>query len=68
MAIKSVFVTGLGTGIGRFPSETCAAQMILAYRHFMDHLAKKEVTTSWDEVFQLGLDIDETIRTAAFLS
>ncbi len=68
MAIKSVFVTGLGTGIGRFPSETCAAQMILAYRHFMDHLAKTDVTTSWNEVFQLGLDIDETIRTTAFLS
>lgn len=66
--IKSVFVTGLGTGIGRFPSDTCASQMILAYRHFVDTLAKKTLTTSWNEVYDKALDIDETVRTTAFLS
>ncbi len=65
-----MFVTGLGTGVGRFPSETCAAQMILAYRHFVDAQAKVkgDHTTSWDEAFTKGLDLDETVRTAAFLS
>lgn len=64
--IKTVFITGLGTGIGNFPSETCAQQMILAYKHFLSNLSKTEKCTSWQEIKNLGLDIDGTCRNRAF--
>ena len=66
--IRTVLVTGLGTGIGRFPADTCASQMIVAYRHFVDNLRKTSHTTSWDEAIAKGLDLDETVRTVPFLS
>jgi len=65
--IKTIFVTGLGTGIGRFPSEVCARQMILAYKHFVRNLTKPNKTTSWREANDDALDIEETNRTMSFL-
>ncbi len=59
--IKSVFMTGLGTGVGGFPVETCAAQMILAYKHFMQNLAKPRPVTTWTDGNILGMEIDETV-------
>jgi O-acetyl-ADP-ribose deacetylase (regulator of RNase III) len=63
--IKSVFLTGLGTGIGRVPSEICAAQMLLAYKHFFINLNKQTAsvpTTSWSQATDFSLEIDETNR------
>lgn len=57
-SIKSVFMTGLGTGVGQFPPSACAAQMILAYRHFFDNLHKFSKTTSWNEGISQGNDIE----------
>lgn len=65
-SIKRVFVTGLGTGVGWFPIDTCAKQMVLAYRHFLRNL-NKETTTTWSEARDDGLEIEETYRTS-FLS
>lgn len=64
--IKKVFVTGLGTGVGRFPIETCAKQMVLAYRYFLRNLNKER--TTWSEARDDGLEIEETYRTMSFLS
>ena len=66
--IVKVLVTGLGTGIGKFPSETCAKQMVLAYAHFMRNLIKPSKTTSWGEARDDGLDIEQTYRTMSFLA
>jgi len=66
--IRDILVTGLGTGIGRFPSETCAKQMICAYKHFLRNLKKQEKNTSWKEIHDTSLDIEETWRTRTFLS
>lgn len=60
--VKSVFVTGLGTGVGRIPAEVCAAQMAVAYKHFFFNLRKGFKTTSWAEATDFSLDIDETNR------
>lgn len=65
--IKTVLLTGLGTGVGQFPADTCAAQMMLAFRHFRDNLKKSSKTTSWSQARDYGLDIEETYRTSAFL-
>lgn len=66
--ITSVFLTGLGTGVGGFPANTCASQMILAYKHYRENLVKVSPTTSWPQATAFGMDIDETIRTSSFLS
>lgn len=66
--IKSVFVTGLGTGIGRFLSDVCAKQMILAYSHFVRNLVKEQKSSSWSEIRNDGLDIEETHRTRSILN
>jgi len=69
--ITSVFMTGLGTGVGGFSSETCAAQMVLAYKHFIENKIKVSnciTTTSWNEAYAKGIDIDETIRNYSFLT
>lgn len=60
--IKSVFLVGLATGIGRIPPSVAASQMILAYRHFIDNL-KNSPETSWSEATQKSLDIEETYRS-----
>jgi O-acetyl-ADP-ribose deacetylase (regulator of RNase III) len=53
--IRKVFLTGLATGVGMVSAETCSSQMILAYRHFLDNLAKKKKTTSWEEATAMSL-------------
>jgi O-acetyl-ADP-ribose deacetylase (regulator of RNase III) len=71
--IRSVFVTGLGTGVGRFPAKVCASQMILAYRHFAENLQKRQngefsTSTSWAEAYARSLEIDDTLRCIEFFA
>jgi O-acetyl-ADP-ribose deacetylase (regulator of RNase III) len=65
-SIKTVFMTGLGTGVGRFPSDVCAEQMIVAYKHYMRNLAKECKLTSWREIRDDSLDIENTFRKISF--
>lgn len=60
--IKRVFITGLGTGIGNFPSEICASQMILAYKHFVRNLTKVSPKTSWEMILDDSLYIEKTYQ------
>jgi len=60
--IKTVLITGLASGIGRVPEIIVGAQMILAYKHFLQNLHKPNKTTSWGQATSFGLDLDETIR------
>lgn len=60
--IRSVFITGLATGVGGVPCDVAANQMILAYKHFVQNLNKKHTSTSWFESQQMYLDVDETTR------
>lgn len=65
--ISTVFVTGLATGIGRYPVSVCAGQMTLAYKHFQETLLKPKPTTEWDEITRKGIDLDEINRSNAFV-
>ena len=66
-AIKTVFITGLGTGIGMFPVETCAEQMVLALKHFIGQSRPWKELQWRDIVDKFSMDIEETNRTAAFV-
>jgi O-acetyl-ADP-ribose deacetylase (regulator of RNase III) len=63
--ITTVLVTGLGTGVGNFPFDTCAKQMIFAYKHYLYNLAKERPLTSWRHASNFDLDIEETRRTTS---
>jgi O-acetyl-ADP-ribose deacetylase (regulator of RNase III) len=60
--IETVFLTGFATGIGRFPPEVCAAQMILAYKHFCFNVENNIKNNTWYSVNQKSIDIEETYR------
>ena len=38
--IKSVLCAGFGTGVGQFPVDECARQMVLAVKHFAEGTSK----------------------------
>ncbi|KAJ3042007.1 hypothetical protein HDV00_008298 [Rhizophlyctis rosea] len=61
--IRSVVCFGLGTGVGRIPADVCAAQMVLAYKHFVEGLRRgfgKGV--DWREAYRLDDEIAETTK------
>lgn len=45
--IKTVTISGLGTGVGHMPYDKCAKQMRMAYEHIM--LGNYEFPKSWEE-------------------
>ncbi len=46
-AVKTIAITGLGTGVGKMPYDTCAKQMRAAYDEVI--LGKNVFPKSWDE-------------------
>lgn len=61
--IRSVFVTGLGTGVGGFSLQTCAQQMVLAWKHFRvnsEKRANNNSSTTWSEMHEWNVDIGKT--------
>jgi len=60
--IRSVLCFGLATGVGRFPPDVCAAQMILAYKNFLAHERQGYKPIGWPEAYGEGMDIEETHR------
>jgi O-acetyl-ADP-ribose deacetylase (regulator of RNase III) len=65
--LEKVFITGLGTGIGRYPAAVCAGQMLLAYSHFIENLNKNSSRTEWSEIVRKGMDLEELNRSNAFV-
>ncbi|KAI6000986.1 macro domain-like protein [Pisolithus orientalis] len=57
--IRSVVMTGIGTGIGRIPPKQCAKQTALAFAHY--HAAKTRVATwstmTWADIEQYPLNV-----------
>lgn len=60
--IRTVFITGLGTGVGRFSVETCAKQMILAIKHYERNLKKQITDIQWEDIAKDSTEIESTYR------
>lgn len=62
--IKTVLMTGLGTGCGKISAADCARQMALAVKHFL-YAMKEEVQKAegegdyipWDKVLDLAAEV-----------
>ena len=65
--IRTVCITGLGTGVGQYPVKTCALEMILAYRHFIESISKSWQEVTWEDIRGKQLDLDEILRQVEFL-
>jgi len=55
--IERVLMTGLGTGTGGISADRCAAQMMLAAKHFIEGVPEKAV---WATVFARSNEVGET--------
>lgn len=60
--IRKVLITGLATGVGGVSSATCAQQMALAVKHFLEASARPEKwsSMSWDDTVPLDVEIRRT--------
>ena len=56
--IKTVLMTGLGTGTGNVSVERCAAQMVLAVKHFQEGWPDEP---TWRDVVPAHEEVEETI-------
>jgi hypothetical protein len=62
--IKKVLMTGLGTGVGKIPSDICPKQMALAVKHFLAARSEvgriswaKEDYPCWSDVHPLAEEV-----------
>ena len=55
--VRTVVMTGLGTGIGKISVERCAEQMVLAVKHFARGVPEK---ADWTDVVEVCEEIQET--------
>lgn len=73
--INSVILMGLGTAVGRIPSELCAQQMALACKHFFEAPAngnpEKDLNKypngylrTWTYATDVEVEIEETVEMA----
>ena len=63
--IQTVVCFGLGTGVGGVPVDVCAAQMVLAYKHFVEGLGKGGsggVGLTWRDAYDLEKEIEDTCK------
>jgi O-acetyl-ADP-ribose deacetylase (regulator of RNase III) len=63
--IRSVLCFGLATGVGAFPVDVCAAQMILAWKNFNQRATTAFRPIDWKAAYGESLDIEETHRVAS---
>ncbi|KAL1680819.1 hypothetical protein EV122DRAFT_206928 [Schizophyllum commune] len=57
--LESVLLTGLGTGTGYVSPKRCAAQMMLAVKHFVEGIPENG---TWNDVMPVALEVDKTFR------
>lgn len=57
--IRTVLMTGLGTGQGGISGKRCAQQMVLAVKHFQQGLPKN---IRWEDVRQRNAEIERTME------
>lgn len=55
--IRKVLITGLGTGTGELSAERCAAQMVLAVKHFQEGWPEEP---SWRDVGRASQEVRDT--------
>ena len=58
--IRTVLMTGLGTGHGGISARRCAYQMVLAVKHFQQGLPTNNVR--WEDVQQRNAEIERTME------
>lgn len=58
-SIRTVLMTGLGTGQGGISAKRCAQQMVLAVKHFQQGLP---INIGWEDVRQRNADIERTME------
>ena len=58
-SIRTVLMTGLGTGQGGISAKRCAQQMVLAVKHFQQGLP---TNIRWGDVRQRNADIERTME------
>lgn len=57
--IRTVLITGLGTGYGGISAKRCAQQMVLAVKHFKQGLPTK---IRWEDVRERNAEIEKTME------
>ncbi|KAI5831769.1 macro domain-like protein [Schizophyllum commune Tattone D] len=57
--LESVLLTGLGTGTGYVSPKRCAAQMMLAVKHFVEGIPENG---TWNDVMPVALEVDKTFK------
>jgi O-acetyl-ADP-ribose deacetylase (regulator of RNase III) len=66
--IRTVLCFGMATGVGRFPPDVCAAQMILAWKTFKAHQERGYSAIGWKDAYAESLDLEETHRVASMFN
>ncbi|KAK9470178.1 uncharacterized protein V1510DRAFT_423773 [Dipodascopsis tothii] len=60
-AIRSVAISGLGTGVGGLSPDVCARLMVLAWRHFHESLNGLRNDDDWDKMTAWTEEIDAAL-------
>lgn len=58
-SVRTVLMTGLGTGYGGISAKRCAHQMVLAVKHFQQGLPRNN---RWEDVQQRNAEIERTME------
>ncbi|KAF8808992.1 macro domain-like protein [Phlegmacium glaucopus] len=62
--IRTVLMTGLGTGYGGISAKRCAQQMVLAVKHFQQDFP---TNIRWEDVRERNAEIERTITLCDYL-